>query len=243
METLTLTQPVTAIHTSTGQAVVELKAPSFEDIEAAVKALEALMSYDGNYPRQRITIEFDKPSKVRVDSRNEKSLKSAEMRFFNSRQGNFCYTFYSSTGYPLSYMEYRNIRRLSIDSKPLFEGKRIKKVLALGRRIHPNAWDDLKAKILAKPKEYLHYYTLGPISIAGKFPSHVLDQIKKAFETKADFRYDGGFCGKRRDFSVSTRLCPDGIFRAWFSSEYHGCGNGSYYLLINPTTAAFREDD
>jgi hypothetical protein len=31
--------------------------------------------------------------------------------------------------------------------------------------------------------------------------------------------------------------------RAWYSREYIGCGNGSYYLIISPTHAVFYEND
>ena len=42
---------------------------------------------------------------------------------------------------------------------------------------------------------------------------------------------------------VTRKIGKDGVFRAWFSSEYKGCGNGDYYLLINPTQAIFVEKD
>jgi hypothetical protein len=38
-------------------------------------------------------------------------------------------------------------------------------------------------------------------------------------------------------------MCEDGVFRAWYSSEYAGCGNGQYYILINPHYASFMEPD
>jgi len=49
--------------------------------------------------------------------------------------------------------------------------------------------------------------------------------------------------GTKRDYSVRTRVGGDGKLEAFFSSEYAGCGNGDYYILINPTTALYVETD
>ena len=250
MRHLDVTQPITAIHTSTGQAVVSLSSPAEDDVEAAVKELESLMNSDGNYPNQRIAIEFSKPSKIRVNRGKRKLLDKMEAKFFTSGDNAFCYTFYHRTGYPLDYMEYQNICRLSINSRDLFEDRgakrqiqRVKQILSLGRAIHPNAWDDLRAKITANPHEYLGY-GLSRVDISKKFPAYVIEQLKKAFETKTDYSYapPPGYRAQRR-FSVSAKLCGDGIFRAWFSSEFRDCGNGTYYLLLNPTTASLAEND
>ena len=70
------------------------------------------------------------------------------------------------------------------------------------------------------------------------------ERLKEAFESKTEFRWHRNAMGKQgRDLSISTRMCDDGIFRAWFSSEFPGCGNGDYYLLLSPTTAVYYERD
>ena len=64
--------------------------------------------------------------------------------------------------------------------------------------------------------------------------------IKKHLENKEAFRYTwrSGY-----DVSVSGAVCNDGVYRAWLSLEYRGCGNGHYYLLINENSAVFAEND
>jgi hypothetical protein len=67
-----------------------------------------------------------------------------------------------------------------------------------------------------------------------------LIRIEAAFKLKKEIsvrKY-----GTKRDFSVETKLV-NGEFKAWFSSEYAGCGNGDYYILLNPKTAVFVEND
>lgn len=78
-------------------------------------------------------------------------------------------------------------------------------------------------------------------NISKLFPSYVIDCLEEAFKNKTKYSY--GKCGSKRDYSVSTQMDDDGVFRAYFSSEYHLCGNGDYYLLLNPTTAVFMETD
>lgn len=78
-------------------------------------------------------------------------------------------------------------------------------------------------------------------NITGLFNEAVLKELQEAIELKKNYGY--GKRGTKRDYSVRTKICDDGVFRAWFSSEYAGCGNGDYYILINPTTALFVETD
>jgi hypothetical protein len=69
---------------------------------------------------------------------------------------------------------------------------------------------------------------------------YYLGCIGKHLENKEDFRYAWE---SNYDVSVSGKLCDDGIYRAWLSLEFRGCGNGHYYLLINENQAVFAEDD
>jgi hypothetical protein len=41
----------------------------------------------------------------------------------------------------------------------------------------------------------------------------------------------------------SAEVSDKNATHAWYSREYLGCGNGSYYLIISPTHAVFREND
>lgn len=67
-----------------------------------------------------------------------------------------------------------------------------------------------------------------------------LENIKKHLDNKEDFLYGWE---SNYDVSVSGKLCDDGVYRAWFSLEYRGCGNGHYYLLVNENQAVFAEND
>lgn len=67
-----------------------------------------------------------------------------------------------------------------------------------------------------------------------------VENIAKHLDNMEDFHY-----GWRAEYdvSVSGKMCEDGIYRAWLSLEFRGCGNGHYYLLINENSAVFCEDD
>jgi len=67
-----------------------------------------------------------------------------------------------------------------------------------------------------------------------------VDNIARHLDNKENFSYHWR---SKYDVSVSGKLCDDGVYRAWLSLEFKGCGNGHYYLLINENTAVFSEDD
>lgn len=66
------------------------------------------------------------------------------------------------------------------------------------------------------------------------------ENIARLLNGKEKFNYSwkGNY-----DVSVSGNMGEDGEYRAWFSLEYKGTGNGHYYLLINENLAVFAEDD
>lgn len=221
--------------------IVFQRSPTLQEIEYAVNKLQDVMKNSSQYPWQKIKVLFNKETEVRVDRFNKKTFKEMKVIFFTGRHnGSLCYTFHKSSGYYLECSIAENIASLSIEAKDVSEKQIIDEVRKLGSIIHPNAWDDLKKNIDVSPQEYI-YHGLARINIICKFPSLVIDNIKSAFENRTPYHYSKN--GEKRDLSVSTSVGDDGIFRAWFSSEFSGCGNGSYYLLLNPTTASFREDD
>ena len=67
-----------------------------------------------------------------------------------------------------------------------------------------------------------------------------VDNIKKHLDNKEDFRYSWR---ANYDVTVEGKTGSDGIYRAWLSLEYYGCGNGHYYLLINENSAVFSDSD
>lgn len=209
-----------------------LSNPTIANIKEAVEELKKAMQED--FPYQKIGVEFSEEVEVRVNQSKVRKLKEMKVNFFESSQGNFCYTFYARTGHPLYTIDYKKICSLYIVKPDAAD--RQKKVERFLKKFHPNAWDDIKQN-----PDKIKDSDMETVNIKNKFPPEVIEQLKKAFDQKLDFYYFQP--GEKRDLSVKTKLGEDGIFRAWYSSEFAGYGNGSYYLLINPTTAAFREDD
>ena len=54
--------------------------------------------------------------------------------------------------------------------------EKIRKIAAIQRRIHPNAWDNLKQD----PPERFKHHGLA-ISIKDKFPEHIIEYLKHSF--------------------------------------------------------------
>lgn len=195
-----------------------------------------------------IRIAFNKPVSLPINRYKRKIFTELKARFFVSGPM-VCYTFHKRTGFPLfNYVMADDIVYFEIVSlaKEDKEKDRIKRALSLSKKIHPNAWSNLKKELQDKPLEALPDSNLKPVNILSRIKNRcTADYLKrslaKAFENKEAFRWSQD--GIKRDYSIETKLCPDGIFRAWFSSEYSGCGNGDYYLLINPVQAVFCETD
>ncbi len=194
--------------------------------------------------RGRFTIAFRHPVPVYTNFTGRQRRRTVDrlpgVKFFHdSRTKALCYTVHNRHGFYLSDLPASEVLAVIPEREPSQDEARerkLREIRATQRRIHPNAWDDLKRD---PPEKFLH---LGrAFSIKGKFPEFVIDHLRDAFKYK--WEYSHMEHGIRRDLSVSTKLGDDGIFRAWFSSEYTGCANGCYYVLINPTTAAFGEYD
>lgn len=242
--TAAVVAPVVSPPVVTAPDTIDLSSPSLSDVEKAVEALEALMETP-MYCRQKIKVFFKQPTEVVVKRRYTKVSEMEATFFKGDGSGSLCYSLTSRlrggcTGYPMSYSQCANICRLSIRHGSDIFREKIARVQALGRSIHPNAWDDLRKKIEQTPDEYLQY-GLSTMSMTERFDEYVIRALKESFEHKTKYSYRTDRL--RRHWSVETKLCDDGIFRAWFSSEYSGCANGGYYLLLNPTTASFCEYD
>jgi hypothetical protein len=122
---------------------------------------------------------------------------------------------------------------------------RLKRARSLLRRIDTRCWDDIRKRSPEQIANEFRDSSLVPFNFIRRFPRHlqpwIKEQVAIAFEQKKVFQYHRD--GKRRDLSIETKLCEDGIFRAWYSSEYRGCANGDYYLVISPTQAIYYERD
>lgn len=187
---------------------------------------------------------FNKPVTFQYNRRKTRTENKIRAHLFISTQGNFCYTFAKRSGYQFTAEQVTYLRSIEPILPENALAETVKKVKSLANRIHRNAWTDLKQNVLADPESFARNYGATVTSITGKFPEYVLEQIKEAFENKTAYSYRTyGTRQSGRDLSVEVKLGEDGIFRAWFSSEYPGCGNGDYWILANPTTAIFRERD
>lgn len=219
--------------------------PSTPPTHAELAASLELLPHEERY--KRLVLTFSKP--VRLVKRGGRTFTDATtthtVRLFESTVGKFCYKTASNarSGY---YLSDEHLAAL-ISISPEDTSPQIEKVRRLANRFHPNAWADVKARLKATPEQYFDSYGYTVTSIAGKFDEWVLGQIRDSFANKTAFTHDTG-CGWRkkkvgRDLRIECRVCEDGIFRAWFSSEFPGCANGDYWMLVNPTTAIFRERD
>lgn len=115
-------------------------------------------------------------------------------------------------------------------------------------KIHPNLWDELKVEMNnvmnGKESQDFEWHFKNKLkfrNIKKLFPPYVNNNIAEAIKNKTNYNHHAP--GKKRDFSVSITMGEDGVLRGFFNSEYSGCLNGDYYLLLNPTTAIFYETD
>lgn len=120
------------------------------------------------------------------------------------------------------------------------------------KKIHPNAWRDLQIEMndvinnnnINKDFEWHFRGRLNFKNITKYLNSSERNNLHDAFENKKPFRWHRNTLHHRgRDLSISCEIDVNGDLRAYFSSEYMGCGNGDYWLLLNPTTAIFYETD
>lgn len=120
------------------------------------------------------------------------------------------------------------------------------------KKIHPNVWEDIQEdmKRIINGGEIsmdFDYHYTGPLKFRNISKLLTLTEqknLREAFEQKKRFSWERRTtCHLGRDFSISCEIGEDGKFRAWFSSEFMGCGNGDYWLLLNPTTAIYYEAD
>ena len=211
--------------------------PKIAEIKAA---WELLCEVSGKQNYEKVTLKFANPVRVQVNGRKVKEFTEATVRLFESQSGVLCYTFHRATGYPVYYLDTDQIIELGISSKEKDHREAIAKVRSLRKKIHPNAWSDLRGNLDETPEDYIGH-GLSTINMKTVFGEGVVKLIKNAFNDKTNFHFRKS--GVKRDRSVEVKMCEDGVLRAWYSSEFAGCANGYYYLLINPTIATFCERD
>ena len=232
--------PAISVNPPQPQRITFLRGP--KNHATVITAWESITS-DNSHKKMRLC--FDTPVSLPINKRKNTQAKVIhECRLFVTKTGLLCHTNTARSGYPFDTDDLYHL----ISIEPVPEIDLVEKVRRLAYRIYPGVWDDIKAKLLANPSDYFQNYGYSVTSICGKFPDYVIADIKTAFKDKSNYTYDAGGRWNRarkngRDLSIECKLCDDGIYRAWFSSEFPGCANGDYWLLINPTTAIFKESD
>lgn len=212
--------------------------------EEIINALKLSIDLKGEYNSKDITLTFSKPSRIYSRKKYREVTKQKLTIFIGDKTGQLCYSTTGRTGYLVetSTIEYQNI--ISIEVVNRFskeheedESSKHKKAIrrALKIRFDKTTWSDLSEEENFGCSNGSFY------DIRKVFDNYDLEYIRRSFEQKKPFRVSKE--GTKRHFSASAEVREDGIYRAWFSSEYSGCGNGSYYLLLNPTTAFHCEDD
>lgn len=120
--------------------------------------------------------------------------------------------------------------------------------------LHPNAWqpirEEMQAVVDGKMKmadtslcyQYLERPRRSAIKrIDRDLSDYYKDKIHNAFNLSG-YGFSDRIRGMKRDTSFEvTGAIPN--IRAWYSSEYAGCANGDYYILLSPTHALFCERD
>lgn len=218
----------------------------YEPTEAGFKdAYERLCNElnTGSYPSQKYLVKFRNPVTVVHNRKLQTKEKEVEMSFFIAANGHPCYScrIHPRHGRYITYEMFENIDAIYLRTETDFDyGNQTKRLLG---KFHRNLWTNIQQELIDDPSimKTKYFNNFGTINISQKFPKVVLQQLKTAIENKENYSHKE--YGEKRDLSIEAKLCDDGVYRAWYSSEFAGCGNGSYYLLINPTTAAFREDD
>lgn len=212
--------------------------------EEIINALKLSVELKEEYKSKDITLTFSKPSKIYSRKKYRAVTKQKLTIFIGDKTGQLCYSTTGRTGYfvDASNIEYQNITSIEVVNRfskehEEDENSKLKKAIkrALKIRFDETTWSNLNETDNFGCSNGSFY------DIRKVFDNYDLEYIRRCFEEKRPFRVSKE--GKKRDFSASAEVREDGIYRAWFNSEYSGCGNGSYYLLLNPTTAFHCEDD
>lgn len=118
------------------------------------------------------------------------------------------------------------------------------------KKLHPNLWKDYHDQYNKTGIVDIRHDN-GDVpkyrSIKSIFSSETIAQIQRCLDEGTACSWTKYYSGSKphlgRDYSVELKYTPNGILAGFFSSEYSGCGNGDYYLLVNATTAIFIERD
>jgi hypothetical protein len=203
--------------------------------------------------RTKTDKEYDQNGRLCSYRLTRKPKKEYTLYLYKSTYGEICFSNKASRVRSV-YSHYVLFKDSQVESIELIKDNSKKNIdwdlnnrLYILNNTHENLWEDLKLELSKsnyKESSLIRENSgrkIKIVSMKSVFPKWVLDNIKDAIENKKEFSYT--LSGTRRDRSIDVKVCDDGKLRAWYSSEYAGCGNGAYYLLINSNTAVFAEYD
>lgn len=211
---------------------------NYDDFKKAVDYLKEFTD-DNWYQYVKPVCYYREPASI---IHRNKYVKKSEFQcsFFYS-EGQLAYTSSGRSGFLISDMSYHLVEKIVVRHKkhPEFQQVKALKLEKLWKRIQKARYDDVTWSHLSKDsfKEESHpFYTIQKV-----FNSYDMKRIEKAFENKEHFIIKVE--KEKRHYSAEGKMGDDGIYRAWFSSEFPWESHGSYYYLLNPTTAVFCEHD
>lgn len=215
---------------------------SFEDFKEAALFIEEKRA---QYGYVKVKVIFKKHARIYY-RRKYQHVKEIDLVFFmGSNSNELCYTPTGRTGYYVyNHMDWQSVEKMILvhrdhpDRKREWENQKDKLFKRISKaRYDEQTWSNLKKEDFSESKHPFYY-------IDKVFSPWEMEQIKRAFEEKVSFCITKrAYSSRGRDFRAEGKMCDDGIYRAWFSSEYAGCANGDYYLLLNPRVAVFYEKD
>lgn len=89
-----------------------------------------------------------------------------------------------------------------------------------------------------------HWGARMPKVTAMNLPKYYIDDAwKQALETGKGYASQNTYHHSGRDRSLEVKKNDDGSLRAWYASEYMGCGNGAYYIPISKSRVLYSEHD
>ena len=244
-----------------------LNNPTVDQIKEVCERLSK--TEDEKYYRAKFIIEFAQPTQI-IKGGHWQTVNKMRVGTFDTAADIYCYTFGSHKGWAFNRIPYQNIKAISYPTYEEVTKKNDKdhltNVVKALKLIHPNAWDDLKVRLMETPNNYKDYGNFLKIATPvvcnsirsdekhtyykSVFDTWVIESIQKAFENKTDFGH--GQHAKNCQVKVECSMGQDGIFRAWYTrtlnepkkpSKYSSGGRDFCYLLLNPTTAWFAERD
>lgn len=167
-------------------------------------------------------------------------LDRLKCRFFY-HNGTLAYTPTGRTGWYISDMSFRNIKEIKLYHKnhpEILEQEKEERYKLWNRiqksRYDEHTWSNLTIEHF-KEKKHPFFY------IKKVFNERELREIEDAFQNKRSFRIQVEKA--KRHYTAEGKMGEDGIYRAWFSSEFIGMLHGDYYYLLNPKVAVFAEHD